>query len=69
MMTRDTSTPSAAISRAAVVRHRPRRREFLDLQRDRVGLRGPDPDRQHALTSSSRRITIGTFVTGSSISP
>src|SRR6185436_16776011 len=29
-----------------VVRHRPRRRDVLDLQRNRIGLEHPDPDRQ-----------------------
>src|ERR1035437_4867570 len=32
-----------------IMRHRPRRRDVLDLQRDRVGLENPDPDRQDFL--------------------
>ena len=37
-----------------VVRHRPRRRDVLDLQRDGVRLEDADPDRQHLLTLACR---------------
>ena len=33
-----------------VVRHRPRGRHILDLERDRIRLEDAHPDRQHALT-------------------
>ena len=37
-----------------VVRHRPRRLDVLDLQRDGVGLEHADPDRQHLLPFAYR---------------
>ena len=50
MMTRLSVAPSSLEQIAQqVVRHRPRRRDVLDLQRDRVRLDRPDPDRQRAL--------------------
>ena len=53
-----------------VVRHRPRRRDVLDLQRDRVGLEDARPrSAARVCPSLSRRMTIGMLVIGSTISP
>jgi len=48
-----------------IVRHRPGGRIFLELSAMALASKDADPDRSERLSSSSRRMMIGMFETGS----